>query len=146
MIADLKRTPTDAVLFGVNQHTLLLNLDYIVFQDRELYPVLRDADAALVTHHRDLAQIYSGVCPDFGFSGGTAVWIADYLECSAIYICGCDCYAADRRYWHSPVGDKGHELGANPVGAWHQVKRMLQRPERVFAMSGPLTEVFNSAS
>ena len=48
LLRDLRRVPFDAVLIGVNQHALLLNLDYVVFQDREIYPVLADADAPLV--------------------------------------------------------------------------------------------------
>jgi len=142
LLRDLKRVPFDAILLGVNQHALLMNLDYCIFQDRDIYPVLKDSDAPLVTHHRDLAHIYSGIVPDFGLSGGTAVWIADYFDAAQVIICGCDSYTADRRYWHSRPGDKGEALGCNSADVWTLVHRSLQNPERVKAASGPLTEIF----
>jgi hypothetical protein len=144
LIRDLKRVPMDAVLIGVNQHALLLNLDYVHFQDREVYPVLKDADAPLVTHHRDLAHIYSGVCPDFALSGGSAVWIADYFDAAQVIVCGCDSYTEARRYWHSPPGARPPDLGCNPTDVWRRVRDHLAHPERVRAVSGPLTEIFGA--
>ncbi|MDQ1345054.1 MAG: hypothetical protein QG586_584 [Pseudomonadota bacterium] len=137
--------PLDAVLIGVNQHALLMNLDYVVFQDREIYPALEDADAPLCTHHRDLAHIYTGIIPDFGLSGGTAVWMADYLDASEIIIAGCDNYTGGRRYWHSSPNQRADMQGVNPADVWRMVRSHLQHPERVKVCSGPLTEVFTCA-
>lgn len=142
LLRDLKRVPFDAVLLGVNQHALLLNLDYVVFQDREIYPVLADADAPLCTHHRDIAQIYTGIVPDFGLSGGTAVWMADFLGAERIIVAGMDSYTGDRRYWHSKPGERMPDLGQNCVDVWRRVHDYMARPEIVRVVSGPLTEIF----
>lgn len=144
LLQDLKAVPYDAILIGVNQHALLMNLDYIVFQDREIYPVLKDADAPLCTHHRDLAHIHTGIIPDYGLSGATACFMADYLEAEQVILCGMDNYSGGRRYWHSPPDFNGAESGISSMDVWHLCRRHLQRPERVKAVSGPLAQLFGS--
>ena len=142
MLRDLKRVPFDAILVGVNQHALLMNLDYVVFQDREIYPVLAEGDAPLCTHHRDLAHIYTGIVPDFGLSGGTAVWMADYLGADQIIVAGMDSYTADRCYWHSKPGQRPPPVGENCTQVWTKVRDYMARPEIVRVVSGPLMEIF----
>lgn len=134
--------PMDAVLIGVNQHAMLMNLDYLVFQDRDIYQVVRESDALLCTHHRDLADIYTGVIPDFALSGGTAVWMADYFDAAQVIVCGCDNYTEGRRYWHSKPGDRLPADGYSGIEVWHRVRDHLTNPGRVQAVSGPLTEIF----
>lgn len=147
LIGDLKvvrpRFETAGKWIGVNQHALLLPLDYIVFQDKDLYPILV-GHAPIITHHKDCADIWSGICPDFGFSGGTAVWIADYMGFDEIVVCGCDDYMSDRRYWHSKIGDRGYEMGVTASGVWKRVYDHLQNPDRVRAVSGGVTKVFGT--
>lgn len=123
---------------------MLLNLDYCVFQDREIYPVVREGDAPLCTHHRDLADIYTAIIPDFAISGGTAVWMADFLGAAEVIVCGCDSYTADRRYWHSKPGTPAGTDGYNSLDVWRRVRDHLQHPERV-SVTGPLTEVFHAS-
>lgn len=147
LVSDLRlvrpRVEHLGVWLGVNQHSLLLPLDYIVFQDKELHPILTGHDVPLVTHHKDIADIWSGIVPDFGFSGGTAVWIADYLGCSEIYVCGCDNYTSNRRYWHSKLGDYRFDEGISNIAAWTKVRDYMANPDRVRVISGPLTKVFS---
>ena len=142
LLHDLKRVPFDAILIGVNQHALLMNLDYVVFQDREIFPVLEESDVTLCTHHRDLAHIYTGIVPDFGLSGGTAVWMADYLGAKQIIVAGMDSYTGGRRYWHSKPGERMPHLGENCTDVWKRVRDYMSRPEIVRVTSGPLTEIF----
>lgn len=142
LLRDLRRVPFDAILIGVNQHALLMNLDYVVFQDREIFPALADTDAPLCTHHRDIAHIYTGIVPDFGLSGGTAVWMADYLGADRVIVAGMDSYTGSRRYWHSKPGDRMPDLGQNCVDVWKRVHDYMARPEIVRVCSGPLTEIF----
>ena len=127
---------------GVNQHAMLLDLDYIVFQDKELAPILQGHGVPLVTHHKDVADIWSGISPDFGFSGGTAVWVADYMGCDEIIVCGVDDYTQPRRYWHSPPGHRGLEMGVTATGAWRKVRDYMTRPEIVSVVSGPAQQWF----
>lgn len=142
LLRDLKQVPFDAILIGVNQHAMLMNLDYLVFQDEEIYPVVKETDAPLVTHHRHLANIYSGICPDFGLSGGTAVWVADYLGAKEIIVAGMDSYTGDRTYWHSKPGQGLPKLGDNCTDVWKKVHDYMARPDIVRVVSGPLTEIF----
>lgn len=148
LLSDLRtvrpRVDATGVWIGVNQHAMLLNLDYIVFQDREIAPILQGNHVPLVTHHKDLADIWSGICPDFGFSGGTAVWVADYLGCSEIIICGVDDYTQPRRYWHSAPGFRGLEMGVTASNAWQKVRDYMERPEIVSVASGPAQKVFKA--
>ena len=78
----------------------------------------------------------------FGFSGGTAVWIAEYLGFEQIYICGCDNYMTSRRYWHSKNGDLRVEDGVSNIQAWVKVRDYMKEPEKVRVASGCLTKVF----
>ena len=144
LLRDLQSVPQEAVLIGVNQHAMLMNLDYLVFQDREIHSVVREADAPLCTHHRDLADIYTGIVPDYGLSGATALWIADYFDAARIYLCGCDSYKGTRRYWHSKPGDMRPTDGYSGLDVWEGVKRHLQHPGRVVVPSGPIREIFNA--
>jgi hypothetical protein len=142
LIPDLKRVPFNSILIGVNQHAMLMNLDYLVFQDEEIFPIVSQSDAPLCTHHRNMAHIFTGIVPDFGLSGGTAVWMADYLGAEQIIIAGMDSYTGDRRYWHSKPGDPSPPLGSNCTDVWTRVRDYMARPEIVRVASGPLTEIF----
>lgn len=142
MLADLRRVPFDAILIGINQHAMLMNLDYLVFQDRDIYPIVSESDAPLCTHHRDLAHIYTGVVPDFGLSGGTACWMADYLGAERIILAGMDSYTGERHYWHSKPGQRPPFVGNNCTDVWKRVRDYMARPEIVRVPSGPLMETF----
>lgn len=145
LVDDIKavrpRLLREGVLVGVNQHALLLPLEYIVYQDKELWPILK-GHAPVISHHKEMCDIWSGIVPDFGFSGGTAVWIADYLGFDEIYICGCDNYMTNRRYWHSKLGDLRIEEGISNIQAWIKVRDYMKNPDKVFVASGCLTQVF----
>ena len=134
--------PADAVLIGVNQHAMLLQLDFVVAQDDAVVAMLREYNVPILAPKRLDGVIWSGVCPDFGFSGMDAVWIADFLGCDPVYVAGVDCFTGARRYWHS-VDAATQKLGQrDTMSGWHKVRDHLRRPDRVRVLSGPLTEVF----
>ena len=58
LLSDLRRVrprvQRDGVWIGVNQHSLLLALDYVVYQDRELFPILTGHGFPLVTRGKGL--------------------------------------------------------------------------------------------
>lgn len=141
LLRDLARIPHDAILIGVNQHALLLNLDYVYFWDEVVFPALDGTDALVCTHHRDLADVYTGIVPDFGLSGPMATWIAEYLGAKRVLLAGVDNYSGSRRYWHSLPSFAGPPT-VGGTEAWWRCREHLQHPERVFVASGPLTEVF----
>lgn len=138
--ADLRIVPPDAVLCGVNQHALLLPLDYIVFQDPDVFDLVREHPAARITHHRALADIWSGIAPDFGFSGATAAWCLELMGFAPIILCGMDNYSGRRRYWHSRADDR-HEMHQDPLASWIRALGFFSNAAALKAASGPLTEV-----
>jgi hypothetical protein len=144
LLNDLKRVPFDAILIGVNQHTLLLNLDYIFYLDEAVFDAVKDSDAPLCTHHRAQCHIWTGVIPEFDISGPAATWMADYLGADRIIVAGCDNYSGARRYWHSTPGERQPDAISSSLGPWKKCRDYMARPEIVRAVSGPLTEIFKS--
>ena len=128
LLADLKKVPFDAILIGVNQHALLMNLDYIHYLDEAVYDVVKGADAPLCTHHREQCHIYTGIIPEFDISGPSATWMADYLGASKIIIAGCDSYTLSRRYWHSMPNDRQPEKGSTSLEPWRKCRDYMERP------------------
>jgi len=60
--ADLYSLPADVDLIGINQHSLLLPLDLIVFSDEPMWELLQDHPSIKASDHRnrDPKQIWSG--------------------------------------------------------------------------------------
>ena len=143
LLKDIYRLPEDVDLIGVNQHALLLPLDFVVFLDAAIWELVKDHPCLKVSHHKieHPKMVWSGVCPDYGLSGAAALWIAEFLGYNEIMVCGFDCYAQKRRYWHSPV-DEDFKANAyqNDIRIWDLVRTHLKYPERIKFMSGPMME------
>lgn len=141
---DIYSLPEDVVLIGVNHHTLLLPLDYIVFHDKPVWPYVKNHPALKITHHREFEGpdcVFAGLVPNFHFSGAKAIWIADFMGFEKTYVCGIDDYAFGRRYWHSPVNEEMQPCrGSVNLKLWSIIKAALKHPERVEFVSGPLKE------
>lgn len=141
--ADLYRLPAEIDLIGINQHSLLLPLDLLVFSDLPIWELVKDHPCLKTSHHRidDPRHIWSGICPDFGLSGAKALWIADYLGYKEILLCGFDSYQTDRRYWHDGPDEK-HESNVwqRDLRVWDQARVAMQHPERARFISGPMKE------
>jgi hypothetical protein len=141
LLSDLKRVPFDAILIGVNQHALLMNLDYVHYLDEEVFDVVKHSDAPLCTHHREQAHIFTGIIPTFDLSGPSACWMADYLGADRIILAGMDNYSAGRRYWHSKPAERS-EPSLTGLAPWAKCRDYMERPGVVYATSGPLMKVF----
>jgi hypothetical protein len=141
--SDLYGLPADVDLIGINQHSLLLPLDLIVFSDEPMWELLKDHPSVKTSHHRisDPKHIWSGICPDYGLSGVKALWIADYLGYKEILLCGFDSYQSGRRYWHDQP-DENHKSNVwqRDLRVWEKLKRTMQNPEKVNFLSGPMKE------
>lgn len=140
---DLAKVPDEAALIGVNQHTIILPLDYIVFSDEWIFPLVTHHKAPKITRCGSLRSqgiVWAPDAPDLNFSGPLAVWIADFLGFSRILVCGVDLYRTRRPYWHSPpdVGNLDHQT-PHRVGfeAWSDCKRLMKDPSKVKFLSGP---------
>ena len=137
---------------GVNQHAVILPLDYIVFSDREMWKYIEDVEGCYKVSNlnkwRDRKDfIHCGEAPAIGFSGAKAVWVADQMGFEKIYICGIDQYQNrdGREYWwqgsqSEPFVSK-HISARDDLTRWKQFLLTLQNPDRVFFVSGRLKEL-----
>jgi hypothetical protein len=79
------------------------------------------------------------------FSSNTAVWFALWMGCNPVILCGMDCYQGPVKHcppsdYHSPMFDMPLDFYTRP---WiEDCKNSVPHPERIRAMSGPLTKIF----
>tara|TARA_R110000803_G_scaffold1228_5_gene4009 strand:+ start:2257 stop:2805 length:549 start_codon:yes stop_codon:yes gene_type:complete len=153
---DMKELPDVDILIGVNQHSVILPLDFIVFVDRHMWPYLKDYDATFITKVEDLEDIEDQevivhrqiVRPNY--SGNLAIKAADYMGFSKIYVCGVDQYEGHvegepvRYWWWEAVQTaqkrKGRAHHDNPDELLSFI-RSLKRPQNVYFVSGRLKEL-----
>lgn len=154
-----------AVLIGVNEHALkIIRPDYIVVNDAyntrtnkcwpEVFEEINENVPPIVSKIGPLADFDPTGAPiwEAGFSGGTAAWLALYMGCDPVILCGADCYTGDRDYaWNAPgERPRGDWLGGDAEGAtldeqldaWREAFDHCPRPERIRAAEWPLTEIF----
>lgn len=149
---DLRKIPQVDCLIGVNQHSNILPLDYIVFSDREMWPFIQDIEGCYKvsnlnkwTDRSDFILINDA--PHIGFSGAKAIWFADWLGFESIFVCGIDQYQDNdgREYWWQgpqswPFKAKHHQA-RNDLDRWKEFLKRLQYPDRVYFASGRLKEL-----
>lgn len=150
--ADLRMIPQVDRLIGVNQHALILPLDYLVFSDRDVYEFIQEyRDILKITNlnkwHDRSDFIHAGECPAIGFSGAKAIWCADKMGFEKIYVCGMDQYQdyGGREYWWQgpqswPFKAK-HHSARDSLNRWGEFISSLDHPERVYFVSGRLKEM-----
>jgi len=139
-------------LIGVNQHAAILDLDYLVFLDEHVYPLVYELrDVYLITKkrkHRAPNLIHAGIAPPIGYSGLFAIWVADYLGFERVDVCGMDQYQ-DRKdgreyWWQGPQAKEiqKHKLCNSDIMLLKKyLDEQLRHPQRVFFASGRLKEL-----
>lgn len=136
---DLAELPHDTVLISVNQHALLhCEAHYLVYLDRlKRFPALLDAlegfQGMIVSHQPKSDVDFDMEAWDAGFSASVATWLACFLGCAPVLLCGMDCYQDEAR----PRFELERQLLA-----WRGALEHVPHPERIRAMSGPLASIF----
>lgn len=149
---DLRRIPQVDCLIGINHHSIILPLDYIVFLDREMWKYVETVDGCWKVSSCGKFKgrsdfIHIGDAPIIGFSGALAVWFADQLGFETIYVCGIDQYQDKngREYWwqatHCEPFEAKHKSARDDLTRWKQFLLALQHPENVYFVSGRLKEL-----
>ena len=147
---DLDSIPDVDYLIGVNQHAMILPLDYLVFSDRDVWDIVsQKKHCKFITHLNKYNLpnvIHAGIWPPMGYSGQRAIYAADYLGFESIHICGMDQYdqAGNREYWWEGPQCKEMQRHSHCKSDLRRVKEFidtLQHPERIFFASGRLKEI-----
>jgi hypothetical protein len=100
------------------------------------------------------------VCPDSEYGGGvkmdveywrgnvsstTATWLALWMGCNPVILCGMDLYQGDVKHCHEPHMDAPafYYPLADHLRTWQEeAKASVPHSERIRVMSGPLTPLF----
>lgn len=149
---DLARLPAGCVLIAVNYHALhLCEPDFLVYNDDpESDPILGEA----VRRPGQAVRVSPDPTSDIAFdipvwtgfySSNTAAWLALWLGCDPVILCGMDCYQGEQIYCHPTERDVAcfHYPLDYHLRPWIEDGRnLLPHVERVRVMSGPLARVF----
>ena len=157
---DIKRVPRDALLIAVNYHGLFHAPaefgripDFMVYNDApNTNPLQEQAVAEHQTVHVspdpstdvifDVPSVWTGF-----FSSNTATWLALWMGCDPVILCGMDCYQGPIKHcapstYHSEMFEFPLDFYTRP---WiEEGLKLLPHVERVRAMSGPLVDVFGA--
>jgi hypothetical protein len=148
---DLKKVPYNAIKISINDHAALnYNCKYMCFLDdyRNLsedrvkaFESFKGVKISKLSNLSDVKILPLGYWRG-AISGVLACWWADFVGAKNIIICGCDCYTSDKTYYHT---DKYKTPECAKLGVdyniqwWKPVKE--KRPD-IYAVSGPLLEMF----
>ena len=152
---DVKRLPADALLIAANDHPFHAGIQphMIVFNDLptckpQLLEIVKTFGGLRISQH----EKYSDVVMDVDgwwrdLSSMTAAWIADFMGCHPILLCGMDCYQGEVKYCHDQPErpDKAiYKITLNQhLDHWRKAFHRVPRSRRSMrAMSGPLVDVF----
>jgi hypothetical protein len=155
---DVQNLPADSLLIAVNDHAFFIGVNphMMVFFDP---PECRPDFKHLVDTWRDGLRVTDMLwCTDVDVrgverpevrSGQFAAWLAIYLGCNPILLCGMDLYTSEQKYCHPMdeylVSNIFEEPVENHIRDW---RKLLKYPghQRIRAMSGPLVEIFGKFS
>lgn len=149
---DMERLPKDCVLIAVNHHALkLCKPSFMVYNDHPddfsgLDEAVRTFKGIKVSPEptSDIkfdVEVWTGF-----YSSNLATWLALWMGCDPVLLCGMDCYQGEKKYFHeyedSPHLHYALEHYINP---WvEDARNLLPNWQRVRAMSGPLTGIFGA--
>jgi hypothetical protein len=139
LASDLAKLPRGTVLVSVNQHALLhCDAHYLVYLDRlRRFPALLDAldgyQGVIVSHQPKSDVDFDVEVWDAGFSASMATWLACFLGCAPVLLCGMDCYQ-DEPAPRFPL--------ERQLMAWRGALTACPHAERICAVSGPLASIF----
>lgn len=152
LITDMQELPKVDKLFGVNQHTMILNLDYLVFIDTKLWAHVKMCNTTFITrilpdNLEDKEFIQVRQMQTHNYSGAMAIWAADKMGFDKIYCCGMDQYDNPDKlwWWQGPQleNDEIRKQRARVVDSEPMIKflKSLRNPQNVYFMSGRLKEL-----
>lgn len=149
---DMAKLPPGCILIAVNEHAQrICEPDFMVFNDMplnhpELLDVINITKAVKVSEHRDHSDVEMDIHPwSYCFSSTLATWLACWMGCNPVILCGMDCYQGKQPYfheWDQPVPAQNFDLDFHLRPWKEEGVHKLPHVERVKVMSGPLIGVF----
>lgn len=154
--SDLESVPAHALRIAVNHHPYHvdfinpLTLAFIVYNDPPFETGVGDVLLKYSTTRVSPDQATSDVLFDVPvwtshYSGCTATWLALWLGCDPVILCGFDMYLGERKYCHDdePYKELTYYPLEHHLRPWvEEARNLLPHVERVRAVSGPLMGVF----
>lgn len=149
---DVKRLPRGSILIAVNYHAMMIGLrpEYMVYNDDPqsdplLWQAAKDFDGIRVSPDPSSDVVFDVDVWTGFYSSNTATWLALWMGCEPVILCGMDCYQGDRVYCHPSDRDVPvfHYPLEDHLRPWYEEGvHKLPHVERVRVMSGPLQRVF----
>jgi hypothetical protein len=155
---DMNKIPNISIRISVNHHAALRYIcDFMVFMDNprkienktpKLFSMIKDPGTwpVKVSTWSEYSEIVIDcACWDGGFSSSLATWLACYMGGNPVLLCGMDLYGNRQAYYHDSqsTNTRQHEYPLdNHLNAWRPALTHCPNPERIHAVSGPLTDIF----
>jgi hypothetical protein len=152
LLTDMKLLPAGCLLFAVNYHAFYFcKPKFMVYNDDPetdgmLMHAVKTVGALKCSPDQKTTDVIFDVEVWTGsYSSNTATWLALYMGCNPVILCGMDLYQGVKKYCHefakpSFIHDYPLEHHLRP---WvEEARASCPHPERIKAMSGPLVDVF----
>ena len=78
------------------------------------------------------------------FSSHLATWLACWLGCNPVLLCGMDCYQGQRTADADPRDNAYNLPLSEHLESWQLALEKCPHPERIRAINGPLVEIFGN--
>ena len=156
LIRDMELLPETDQLWGLNHHALILPLDRVVVWDVKLWKYIKDdKDKFIVSgaifHNipadidKDIIAVEDAHQLSLRYTGALALYAADVMGFSKIYVAGCNQYEDPQRlhWWSGPntvKSEKHKQLNDDP-NCMSKYVRTLKNPQNVYFVSGRLKEL-----
>lgn len=159
VVEDIKKLPKNVTLIAANEHAYKLGLKplYYCFNNdpkkyKHLEPWLYHPSVNISSAFPEYSDFEIDTFKyDAGFTGQFACWLGCYITDGPVILCGMDLYGSKNHYWEQsrkherfyPLKRKG--LVESLERGWKKAyaeKTGCRNPERIYAMSGKLTEIF----
>lgn len=151
--ADMQRLPAGCLLIAVNYHAFrLCEPDFMVFNDCPE----TDADLLKATQETKAVKVSPWEVSDVKFdvqawtgnnSSHTATWLALWMGCSPVILCGMDLYQGEKTYFYPTEKNSPtfHQPLEHYLRPWKEDgSHLLPHIKRVKVMSGPLVQIFGA--
>lgn len=152
LLYDIPRLPQEFIEFAVNEHPFqvgITNPDYLVFMDDpndnpRLMRAIAGSKGTPVTFNLHYTDIDLRGVPDaiYRGSGIIAAWLALWMGCDPVYLCGMDLYQGEKKYCHAENDYQDLPIYQTPLEEHYKRWRTLPHQERLKPLSGPLTTIF----